>query len=302
MLPRFVRVDPASRSRTRGYITSRSSSPTTSATCSRAWRSSTTTCSASPATRTSRSRRTRPRTSSRRSRRSCCAAGSDRRSGSRSDDMDEVTPPARARARRRPGGLRLPARSTWRGLRPRPDRPPPELHIHARADHGAAAAALRAEPPGRRLLGDLAQGRALHHPYESFATSVQAFLEQAAADPDVLAIKQTLYRTSGDSPIVEALIDAAESGKQVLALVEIKAAFDEAGQHHVGPQAREGRRARGLRPGGPEDHRKLALVIRQEKTGCATTATSARATTTRRRAASTKTSACSRPTTRSART
>ena len=163
---------------------------------------------------------------------------------------------------------RLPAPLDIRALNVIADLERSDLHFEPFVARTNADLAPTESAKARDLFASVRkQDVLLQHPYDSFSTSVQAFIEQAAADPRVLAIKQTLYRTSGDSPIIDALIDAAEAGKQVLAVVEIKARFDEVNNiswarklEHAGVHVVYG-------IVGLKTHCKLALVVRQEAEG-----------------------------------
>jgi polyphosphate kinase len=133
---------------------------------------------------------------------------------------------------------------------------------------GVPAGPLRELEGSRDLFERISRGDIfLHHPYESFSSSVSEFIRLAADDPDVLAIKITLYRTSGDSPIVQALIDAVEQGKQVAALVELKARFDEA--NNIGWAKRLEEAGVHVTYGlvGLKIHTKTILVVRNERDG-----------------------------------
>lgn len=163
---------------------------------------------------------------------------------------------------------RLPAPLDLRGLNIIADLERSDLHYPAFVSRTNSDLAPTESAKARDIFASIRkQDVLLQHPYDSFSTSVQAFIEQAAADPNVLAIKQTLYRTSGDSPIIDALIDAADSGKQVLAVVEIKARFDE--QNNISWARKLERAGVHVVYGivGLKTHCKLSLVVRQEEDG-----------------------------------
>ena len=249
-------VPRAGRRRRDSCRSSRSSRPT-STRCSRAWRSSRTTRSGSPATPTSSSR-TRPRTSSRRSRSAAPA--------------HEVRPrrPPRGRhhdARRDLGAPRAASSSSTTSDVTVVDGPLDlgglwELYALDRRSSRTSRGRRRRQPCSRpRRAADffraLRSGDVLvHHPYDSFADSVEAFVEQAASDPHVLAIKQTIYRTAVPTArSCASLVKAAERGQAGRRARRAQGALRRAGEHRTGPRARRGGRARRVRPRRPEDAR-----------------------------------------------
>jgi polyphosphate kinase len=164
--------------------------------------------------------------------------------------------------------IRLPGPLDLRGLNGIADLDHAELKYPAfvPATHHALAE-VESSSPVDVFAAVRRQDVLLHHPYDSFSTSVQRFIEQAASDPSVLAIKQTLYRTSGDSPLIEALIDAAESGKEVLVIIEIKARFDERANIKWARKLEEAGCHVVYGLVGLKTHCKLALVVRDDPEG-----------------------------------
>ena len=166
-------------------------------------------------------------------------------------DLFELRGPLGLTALAQIAGLQVP------GLRDRPWTP--VTHPRLQAPAGS---------PEPDVFEVIAQGDVLvHHPYDAFGTSVQRFIEAAAQDPKVLAIKQTFYRTSADSPMMAALIRAAEEGKQVAVSVEIKARFDEANNIEWSEALESAGAHVGYGHVGLKNHAKVALVVREEAGG-----------------------------------